>query len=396
MMHRRSFLGALAAGTIGFSLSACKNKDDNDKSGSGPVVSDSHSGKKGMKTGITKSDFGKAPDGQAVELYTLTNEKGMVAKIMTYGAILVELWAPDRNGQMANVNLGFDSLDKYVKANPFFGAVAGRVANRIAKGKFSLDGKQYTLAVNNGPNSLHGGEKGFDKRVWRAAPKESAGGPSLALTYVSKDTEEGYPGNLTAEVTYTLTNNNELRIDYKATTDKKTIVNLTNHAYWNLNGANSGTTILDHILLINADRYTPTDDTLIPSGELASVKNTPLDFTTPHAIGERMTQLPAFLGGGYDHNFALNGQPGQMKLAARATDPDTGRVMEVHTTEPGVQLYTGNHLNNPAGTKFTKHSAFCLETQHYPDSVNHPNFPSTVLELGKAYNSTTIYRFSAK
>ena len=387
MLHRRTFLGALLAGAVGLSLSACNNKDD--KGDSGTIT-----GRKTMKSGITKSDFGKTPDGQSVDLYTLTNSKGMIAKIMTYGAILVELHAPDRQGNFTNINLGFDSLDKYVKENPFFGAITGRVANRIAKGKFKLDGKEYTLAVNNGPNSLHGGKVGFDKRVWNATTRDSAAGPALVLTYLSKDMEEGYPGNLSTEVVYTLTNDNELRIDYKATTDKKTIVNLTNHSYWNLHGANSGTTVLDHIMMINADRYTPADDTLIPTGELAPVKGTPLDFTKPTTIGERIAQLTKV--GGYDHNFVLNGKPGEMKLAARVQDPDTGRIMEIHTTEPGVQFYSANHLNRPGGTNYQKYSAFCLETQHFPDSINHPNFPSVIVEPGKQYSSTTVHKFSAK
>src|SRR5688500_18678954 len=389
MLDRRTFLGALAAGAAGLSLPACNNKDE-----SGKETSESGSGRKDMKGGISKSDFGKTPDGQSVELYTLTNSKGMTAKIMTYGGILVELHAPDKNGKFANVNLGFDSLDKYVQHNPFFGAITGRVANRIAKGKFTLDGKEYTLAVNNGPNHLHGGKVGFDKRVWRATTRDVTGGAALVLTYLSKDMEEGYPGNLSTEVTYTLTNDNELRIDYKATTDKKTIVNLTNHAYWNLHGADSGTTILDHVLMINADRYTLGDDTLIPTGEIASVKGTPLDFTRPTPIGQRIDQFPKI--GGYDHNYVLNGKAGEMKPAARVMDPDSGRVMEIHTTEPGVQLYTGIHLNKPAGTNYVKYSAFCLETQHFPDSVNKPNFPSVVLEPGKTFASTTTHKFSAK
>jgi aldose 1-epimerase len=395
MINRRTFLGALAAGAAGLSLPACNNseKDDKTTTASGSD-STSSSGKQRMKPAITKSDFGKTPDGQTVELYTLSNDKGMIAKIMTYGGILQELHAPDRKGQMTNVNLGFDSLDKYVTANPFFGAITGRVANRIAKGKFKLDGKEYTLAVNNGPNSLHGGKVGFDKRIWKAATRQTNAGPALVLTYLSKDLEEGYPGNLSTEVTYTLTNDNELRIDYKATTDRKTIVNLTNHAYWNLHGASSGTTILDHVLTLNADKYTVADDTLIPTGEIATVKGTPLDFTKPTPIGERIAQLTKV--GGYDHNYVLNGNPGQMKLAARVEDPDTGRIMEIHTTEPGVQFYSAIHLNRPAGTSYGKYGAFCLETQHYPDSINHPDFPSVVLEPGKTYATTTIHKFSVK
>jgi aldose 1-epimerase len=235
---------------------------------------------------------------------------------------------------------------------------------------------------------------GFDKRIWKAATRQTNAGPALVLTYLSKDLEEGYPGNLSTEVTYTLTNDNELRIDYKATTDRKTIVNLTNPAYWNLHGASSGTTILDHVLTLNADKYTVADDTLIPTGEIATVKGTPLDFTKPTPIGERIAQLTKV--GGYDHNYVLNGNPGQMKLAARVEDPDTGRIMEIHTTEPGVQFYSAIHLNRPAGTSYGKYGAFCLETQHYPDSINHPDFPSVVLEPGKTYATTTIHKFSVK
>src|SRR4051794_22034070 len=287
--------------------------------------------------GIQKMEFGKTREGQAVELYTLTNKSGIVAKIMTFGAIVTELHTPDKDGKPADIVLGFDNLEQYLAGHPFFGAIAGRYANRIAKGKFTLDGKEYTLAVNNGPNSLHGGNVGFDKRVWDAKPTESPDGPSLQLHYTSKDGEEGYPGNLDTTVTYTLTNDNALRIDYKATTDKPTVLNLTNHSYWNLAGEGSGP-ILDHVLYLNADRYTPVDATLIPTGELKSVKGTPFDFTSPTKIGARIRET----GGdpvGYDHNFIINGEPGTLRLGGRLEDPKSGRVMEFWTTQPAVQFY---------------------------------------------------------
>ena len=351
-----------------------------------------------MKPSIQKTVFGKTKDGAAVDLFTLTNANGMKAKIMTYGAILTELHVPDRQGRSDDVVLGFDDLESYLKGHPHFGATTGRVANRIAKGKFTLDGKEYTLAVNNGPNSLHGGLKGFDKVVWKAESKEASEGVAVQLTYVSPDGEEGYPGNLTTVVNYTLTNQNELRIDYKATTDKATPVNLTNHSYFNLAGPQSGD-ILGHELTLAADEYTPADDTLIPTGEIRSVKGTPLDFTKAATIGSRIAQV-ADKTGGYDHNFVLRGKGKSLALAARAYEPKTGRVMEMYTTEPAVQLYTGNFLDGKlkgkGGVMYQKHQAFCLEAQHFPDSVNHPEFPSVILRPGQTYTQTTVYKFSTK
>jgi aldose 1-epimerase len=347
-----------------------------------------------FKGGVRMEAFGKA-DGKPVELYTLTNAKGMKAQIMTYGATLTGLWVPDRDGKLADVVLGFDDLQGYLKGHPFFGSTVGRVANRIAKGKFTLDGREYKLFVNNGPNTLHGGKKGFDKVIWTAAPVK---GNAVKFTYKSSDGEEGYPGNLTASVTYTLTDDNELRLDYEATADKATPVNLTNHSYFNLAGQGSGT-ILGHELTLEADKYTPPDDTLIPTGEIKAVKGTPLDFTTPHTIGERIDQLKDKTGG-YDHNFVLNGGGKKLAPAARVREPKSGRVMEVLTTEPGVQLYTGNFLDGKlqgkGGAAYPKHGALCLETQHFPDSVNHANFPSTILRPGATFRSTTVYKFSAK
>jgi aldose 1-epimerase len=352
--------------------------------------------------GMTVSDYGTV-DGTPVKLFTLTNANGMVVKITNYGCIVTEIHVPDKNGKMADVALGFDSLKGYLGKSPFFGAVAGRVANRIAKGKFSLDGKDYTLAVNNGPNALHGGLKGFDKKVWtqqNSGEHPRLHAPWLLLTYRSPDGEEGYPGNLTAAVEYVLTENNSLQIGYMAQTDKPTPVNLTNHSYFNLAGQGNGT-ILDHVVMIAADQYTPVDDTLIPTGELKSVKGTPFDFTTPHAIGERIKQV----GGnpvGYDHNFVLRqprGDATRPALAVRVQDPKSGRVMEMFTTEPGVQFYTGNFLDGTVtgkgGATYPQYGGFCLEAQHFPDSIHHPNFPSVVLKPGQQYQQTTIYKFSA-
>lgn len=347
---------------------------------------------------IQKSDFGKTQDGQSVDLYTLRNSKGAVAKIITYGATLTELHVPDRNGKVGDVVLGFDNIKDYQTSSPFFGATAGRVANRIAKGQFTLDGKTYHLAVNNGPNSLHGGKVGFDKKIWTAEPKETNDGPSVRFSYTSPDGEEGYPGTLKCEVTYTLSNDNALHLDYKATTDKDTILNLTNHSYFNLSAGESPT-ILDEVLTLNADRYTPTDDTLIPTGEIKSVKGTPFDFTSPHKIGERIDQIKDV--GGYDLNYVINGGgQGRLVKAVHVEDPKTGRVMECFTTQPGVQLYSAIHLNGTlkgvGGHTYPKAGAICLETQHYPDSINHPNFPTTVLKPGQTYSESTVYKFSTK
>lgn len=344
---------------------------------------------------IKVSDFGKTDDGIPVELYTLTNKHGMVVKIMTYGAIVTEIDVPDRKGKLADVVLGFDNLKQYLKGHPFFGAIAGRYANRIAKGRFTLDGEDYHLPINNGPNSLHGGLQGFDKAVWRAEPSETEDGPSVALTHFSPDGDQGYPGNLHAACVYTLTDEDSLKIEYTATTDKDTVVNLTNHSYFNLAGEGSGP-IDDHILTINADQYTPVDDTQIPTGEIVDVKGTPFDFTKPTAVGERIDQVPP----GYDHNYVLYSQDGKLAIAAQVKDPKSGRVMQVWTTQPGVQLYTGNYLDGtlsgPSGRPYKKHDALCLETQHYPDSPNHPKFPTTELKPGEKYNQVTVFKFSAE
>jgi len=348
---------------------------------------------------VDKTKFGTTKDGQAVDLYTLTNANGIVARVMTYGGLLTELHVPDRAGQMADVVLGFKTLDAYEGAHPYFGATIGRVANRIAKGTFKLNGLEYTLATNNGPNHLHGGVKGFDKRVWKAQIVPATGGVAVKFTYTSADMEEGYPGSLTATVVYNLTDRNELRLDYTATTDKATLVNLTNHSYFNLAGDGKGD-VLGHELTIMADRYTPVDDTLIPTGEVASVRGTVMDFNRSTPIGARIAQVPGPAPGGYDHNYVLTHGGGVLAMSATVREPGSGRMMDVLTSEPGVQLYTGNFLDGTltgkAGVAYKQHFGFCLETQHFPDAVNHPNFPSVVLKPGKTFKSTTVYRFSAK
>ena len=349
---------------------------------------------------IHKEPFGKLEDGRSVSLYTLVNASGVQARITDYGGILVSLEVPDRSGQMANVVLGFDNLDGYLDGHPFFGATVGRYGNRIAKGKFKLEGVEYSLATNNGPNHLHGGDFGFDKRLWEAESSETADGPSLALLYLSADGEEGYPGNVRTTVTYTLTNDDELRIDYRARSDKATPVNLTHHSYFNLAGEGNGD-ILDHELTLNADHFLPVDDSLIPTGTIAPTKGTPLDFKTPLPIGERIGDIEGdHFGGGCDHCLALNSGSEPLQLAARVRHPGSGRVLEISTTEPGVQFYTGNFLDGtevgPSGRAYTKHGGFCLEAQHYPDSPNKPEFPSTILRPGETYTQTTVHRFFAE
>jgi len=352
-------------------------------------------------SGVTKSEFGETQDKQPVELYTLTNAHGLKASIMTYGALLTKLEVPDRNGKLGDVVLGFDNLAGYLAGHPYFGATIGRVANRIAKGKFTLDGKTYSLAINNGPNHLHGGLVGFDKRVWKAEPIKSDEGPSVKFSYRSPNGEEGYPGNLDVIVIYTLTHNDELKIQYSATTDQATPVNLTNHSYFNLAGSDG---ILDHELTLKANRFTPVDQNLIPTGKLKSVKNSPMDFTKPHTIGERIAQLKKNPSkdnpGGYDHNYVLNSGGGKLALAAEVYEPKSGRKMDMFTTEPGVQFYSGNFLDGTlkgkGGTVYQQHAGFCLEADHFPDSVNQPKFPSIILRPGQTYTQTTIYKFSAK
>ncbi len=350
---------------------------------------------------IEKQSFGMLADGTEVFLYTLVNAQGMRATITNYGGIVVSLTAPDRDGTFADVVLGFDTLAEYVAHSPYFGCLVGRFGNRIANGRFTLKGVEYVLAQNDGQNHLHGGIQGFDKKVWTPCAFETAAGPALALVYASPDGEEGYPGTLSVTATYTLTDDNALKIDYMATTDKTTVVNLTNHSYFNLS-AGAAETILDHEMLINADTFTPVDGTLIPTGELRPVAGTVMDFRTPTPIGARINADDAQLkfGGGYDHNWVVNGEPGVLRLAARVYEPTSGRVMEVHTTEPAIQFYAGNMmpptLPGKGGRVYVRRGGFCLETQHYPDSPNKPEFPSTTLEPGQTYQTTTIYKFSAR
>jgi aldose 1-epimerase len=345
---------------------------------------------------ITKESFGQTPDGQEITLYTLTNPNGIKAKIMNYGATLVSLEMPDRDGSLADITLGFDTLDGYFTEHPYFGVIVGRYANRIGKGRFVLDGVEYKLATNDGSNHLHGGIKGFDKVVWKVNEvKANDNIAAVKLSYLSKDGEEGYPGNLACSVVYTLTKDNELRIDYEAKTDKTTVINMTNHAYWNLAGQGNGD-ILGHELMINADKYTPVDEGLIPTGEIKNVKDSPMDFTKPMAIGSRIDEVK----GGYDHNYVLNSGGGKLTLAARVYEPTTGRVMEIYTIEPGIQFYSGNFLDGSitgkSGKVYKKHYGFCLETQHFPDSPNKPKFPSVVLKPGEKYTTVTVHKFSTK
>jgi aldose 1-epimerase len=352
------------------------------------------------KTQVTKASGGKLPDGAEVEIFTLKDEK-LEVRVMTYGGDVISLKAPDRNGKMADVVLGFDSPSGYYENNhsksaSFFGPIVGRYANRIAHAKFSLDGKEYTLTKNNGDNSIHGGPGGFHNRIWQG--KIIADG--VELTYLSKDGEEGYPGNLSVTVRYTLTGG-DLQIDYSATTDKPTVLNLTNHSYFNLSGQGNGT-ILQEQLKLNASRFTPVDATLIPTGELKSVAGTPFDFLQPHAVGERINadDEQIRLGHGYDHNFVIDGGGKELTQAAEVYDPASGRVLQVLTTEPGVQFYTSNFLDGSIkgkqGIAYPRNGALCLETQHFPDSPNHPDFPSTVLRPGSKFHSLTVYRFSVR
>lgn len=348
---------------------------------------------------VARAPYGTMPDGTQVEQFTLTNAKGMQLRAISYGGIVTHLLAPDRDGKLGDVVLGYDSLEGYLKDTAHHGAIVGRYANRIGKAQFKLDGRTYKLAANDGPNTLHGGVKGFDHYVWNAQPFDKPGEVGIVFTHTSPDGDEGFPGALSVRVTYTLTDANEFDVEYTATTDKPTVVNLTQHSYFNLAGEGSGD-VLGHELQINAERYTPVDATLIPIGELASVEGTPLDFRTRTAIGTRIeSDHPQMkLGHGYDHNFVVDrSNDGDLTLAARVEEPKTGRVLEVHTTEPGMQLYTGNFLDGTPGKSghaYQRRHAFCLETQHFPDSPNKPAFPSTTLQPGEEFHSHTVYRFS--
>jgi aldose 1-epimerase len=347
---------------------------------------------------VNEESFRSKHKGKPVNLYTLKNMNGLVAQVTNYGAIIVSINVPDRKGKLGDIVQGYDTAAEYINGNsPYMGAICGRCANRIAKGRFSLLDKQYSLAVNNGPNHLHGGITGFSKVVWTVV---NASDNSVKMEYFSTDGEEGYPGNLKVSVTYTLTDNNELRFDYHATTDKTTVVNLASHSYFNLAGAGAGS-VYDQLLMINGDFYTPTDDTSIPTGEILSVKGTPMDFTRPKRIGEEIEsdfeQLK--FGAGYDHNFVLKHRTGTLGLAAAANDPASGRVMEIYTTQPGVQLYSANWVNNEKGKDgkiYNRRQAFCLETQYFADAINKPHFPSTILNPGEGYKHTVVHKFSVK
>jgi aldose 1-epimerase len=352
------------------------------------------------KRGVTHAPFGTTRDGKAVEIYTLTNAHGHEMRVITYGGTITSLKVPDRSGHLGDIVLGFDTIDGYLKDPPYFGALIGRYGNRIAKGQFTLDGKTFKLATNNGPNHLHGGVKGFDKVIWNAVPDSDANGVSVTLSRISPDGEEGYPGNLQTTVRYTLTDKNELAIDYRATTDKATPVNLTQHSYFNL--ADDAGDILGHELTIHASRYTPVDDTLIPTGELAAVDGTPFDFRKATTISARIATDNEQLknGGGYDHNWVLDRKGPGVQAAARLVDSKSGRTLDVATTEPGLQVYSGNFLDGSitgkSGRVYRRRTGLCLETQHFPDSPNHPNFPSTILKPGQTYSSQTVFTFGVQ
>jgi aldose 1-epimerase len=394
-ISRRTALSTLALPLVGcLSSNKSQQRSDGDRfglasNGSAPLKDNNHS------MSVQRTSFGELPDGREVSLFTLTNSNGTTVKCTNYGLIVTELHTRDKNGKLGNVVLGFDNLPRYLQGHPFFGAIAGRYANRIAGGRFSLDGTTYELATNNGPNHLHGGIKGFDKKLWQAGePTITAERVAIEFSYLSPDGEEGYPGNLQVYVTYALTRDDGFRIDYRATTDQATVLNLTNHSYFNLAGQGD---ISDHELLLHCDRYTKVDSTLIPTGELADVRNTPLDFTRSRAIGSNGMQA-GLANPGYDHNFVINRGGHGLIVTALARDPLSGRTLECLTTEPGIQLYTFNFAPEEGivctgDVKFGRFGAFCLETQHFPDSPNKPHFPSTVLRPGETFRSTTIYRF---
>ena len=346
------------------------------------------------KMSVEQTVYGKMPDGQEVHLFTLTNAAGMRVKLTDYGALTVSVEAPDKDGKVSDVTLGYDTLEGWLGSTSYFGATVGRYANRIAKGQFALDGATFTLATNNGENHLHGGIKGFDKVLWNAETVETADAVGVRFTRTSPDGEEGYPGNLKVTALYTLTNAGEFKAEFTAATDKTTVVNLAHHTYWNLRGPENGD-ILGHELMLNADKYTPVDEGLIPTGELKPVAGTPMDFTAAKPIGKEIAQVE----GGYDHNFVLQRyEPGKVRLAARVTEPTTGRVMEILTDQPGIQFYSGNFLKGEVtgkkGVAYQKHFGFCLETQHYPDSPNKPDFPSVTLKPGETYKHVMIHKFS--
>jgi aldose 1-epimerase len=391
---RTSALRLFVTAACGLSIAACGSTPATET----PPATGGERAASQMEASVTRSPFGTTADGTAVERFTMTNAKGMALSFITFGGIVTELRVPDRDGRLADVVLGFPTIDGYLGEHPYFGALVGRVANRIAKARFQLDGRLYTLAANNGANHLHGGRVGFDKKVWTAEPVASNDGAAVKLTLVSPDGDEGYPGSVTAEVVYTLNNANEFIIDYAVTVDRRTPVNLTSHSYFNLAGEGSGD-ILGHELMLAADRFTPTDNELIPTGRIDPVAGTPFDFTSPRAIGSRIGAVPGPAPGGYDVNYVLPDHAGTLAFAARVREPKSGRVMEILTTEPGIQFYSGNFLDGTltgkAGVPYRKHAGFCLETQHFPDAVNQAAFPSIIREPGKPYTSKTVHRFSA-
>lgn len=392
-LHRRDVLRA--AGVVGLTGTAVAGGAT--AASAAPGAHRHGLGRRRGKPSISKEPFGVTPEGRQVDRYTFENGRGIEVAMITLGATIQTLSTPDRSGRSANIALGLNTVDEYLELSPYFGCTIGRYGNRIAGGRFTIDGETYQIPLNDGENALHGGTKGFDKYVWDAEVVEDEDVVGVAFTHVSPDGDMGFPGTLTAKVTYTLNTRNELRIDYEVSTDKPTVHNLTNHAYWNLAGEGSSD-VYDHLVLLNADRYTPVDDTLIPTGELAPVKDTPFDFTRPHTIGERIREGHEQLvrGCGYDHNFVLNGRG--LKLAAKVWERRSGRTLTIHTTEPGVQFYTGNFLDGTlqgtSGRSYRQGDAFCLETQHFPDSPNQPDFPSTLLRPGEVYTSTTVHTFS--
>ncbi len=386
MTTTRFALVLLSLAACGFFAASC---------GEGPAPEAGKTPEKGESAvKVEKTRYGALADGREVHLFTLTNPSGMRVRLTNYGAICVSVEVPDKDGNLGDVTLGYDTLKGWLGNTSYFGATVGRYANRIAKAEFELDGKTYRLAANNGENHLHGGIKGFDKRLWKGEIVQAADSAGVRFTRTSPDGEEGYPGNLQVAVLYTLTTANELKIEFTATTDKPTICNLAHHTYWNLRGPENGD-VLGHVLMIRADRYTPVNEQLIPTGELAPVEGTPFDFRQPKPIGRDIAKVP----GGYDHNFVLNDYaPGKVRLAVRVTEPTTGRVMEIYTDQPGVQFYSGNFLDGSItgkkGVKYQKHYGFCLETQHYPDSPHHPEWPSVVLRPGQTYRHVMICKFS--
>jgi len=398
-------LASTSAVVLLWAVTACNQQPASETTTRTPPTMSSDSAAAGAALRPTAAPFGNTPGGTATQLFTLQNAHGLKATISTFGGTLTSLLVPDRSGQLGDVVLGFDKLegytnDLYVNENPYFGALIGRYGNRIAKGKFTLDGQTYQLPINNSPNSLHGGTTGYNRRVWQATPGTSAAGPTLTLTYRSPAGEEGYPGVLNVQVVYTLTNADALRLDYTATADKATVLNLTSHSYFNLNYGHDQN-ILGHVLTLNADRFTPVDNTLIPTGVLQPVAGTPMDFRQPHTIGERIKQVPGAAPGGYDHNWVLaDKMRTSMQPAATVYEPASGRTMEVFTDQPGIQFYSGNflkgNLTGKGGVAYVQHYGFCLETQHFPDSPNRPNFPSTVLKAGETFRSSTEYRFGVR